>query len=144
MQGSEGLPKRLTEAVYSLPPKKYVEGIAAEPAVTAPVADQGVDWSEMNHCVAAGYEAADASQEPCPAEIAVGKLGRKSLLQPQELARRLLPGRRYVQLMEFARDGAPARCGKPWPAEVISRAMEMGPHVSALTPEAVSLLAGAG
>ena len=130
----------MTEAIYSLPPKKYVEGIAAEPAVHAPTTGPSLERTMAGRAVAAGYEATDASQEPCPAELAVGKLGRKSLLQPQELARRLLPGCRYRQLTKFAHEGAPTQCGDPWPAEVISQAMDIGPHVSALTPDARTLL----
>ena len=75
-----------------------------------------------------------------PKEVSHGKSSAKSLLNPQELARRVLPARLYEKLQSFAREGVPAECGEPWPKEVIEKALEAGPHVSALTPKGVELL----
>ena len=75
-----------------------------------------------------------------PADAAKGKSIGKSLLQPQELAHRLLPEGEYMQLFDFATKGAPAECGEPWPQEVIEQALRTGPHVSAMTPSGVELL----
>ncbi len=75
-----------------------------------------------------------------PVERSHGKSCAKSLLSPQNLARRLLPADRYEQIMGFAQEGVPAECGDPWPEEVIEAARRAGPHISALTPGGVDLL----
>ena len=61
-------------------------------------------------------------------------------MQPQELARRLLPAAAYQQLLEFATTGTPADCGEPWPTDVLEQAIATGPHVSAMTPAGANLL----
>ena len=63
-----------------------------------------------------------------------------SLLQPQDLARRLLPEETYRTLHEFATHGVPTDCGSPWPLNVIEAAKHAGPHVSALLPDNVNLI----
>lgn len=75
-----------------------------------------------------------------PAGEAKGKSEAKSLLYPQPLARNVLPAEDYQKLLRWATHGVPAECGDPWPDEVIARALEAGPHTSALTPEGVKLL----
>jgi hypothetical protein len=60
-------------------------------------------------------------------------------MQPQELARRILPEKEFETLQAFAR-GVPANYGPPWSPEVINAAREAGPHVSALTDENVQLI----
>lgn len=76
-----------------------------------------------------------------PAAAAQGKSQNRarSLLQPQDLAQRLLPRELYAQLMSFSR-GVPAECGADWPEKVIRTAARAGPHVSALTDENVELI----
>jgi uncharacterized membrane protein (DUF485 family) len=81
-------------------------------------------------------EAEDATLTP--AAEAQGKF--VSLLQPQDLARRLLPAGVYKTLLEFATQGVPTDCGKPWSKETIALARLAGPHVSALTPDSVKLI----
>ena len=61
-------------------------------------------------------------------------------MQPQPLARRLLPADTYSKLVEFATRGCPTDCGPPWSPEVIAAARNAGPHVSALTPDNVKLI----
>ena len=81
-----------------------------------------------------GFRAADAIQGPTPADISKGKSTARSLMQPQDLALRILPAEKALQLLRFASKGCPVDCGDPWSPEVIQRAREQGPHVSALTP----------
>ena len=89
-----------------------------------------------------GFTAADAWQGPLPDDLAKGKsiATARSLMQPQELAIRLLPKGIALQILRFARKGCPVNCGEPWSPEVIQRAREQGPHVTALIPENVELL----
>ena len=61
-------------------------------------------------------------------------------MQPQELARRLLPAEDYECLAKFATSGTPTNCGEPWPDDVIEQAIATGPHVSALTESGAALL----
>jgi hypothetical protein len=75
-----------------------------------------------------------------PADQVRGKSNAKSLMQPQGLARSVLPAHLYERLEQYALAGAPADCGPEWSAEVIHQAMEAGPHTSALTPSGVELL----
>ena len=74
-----------------------------------------------------------------PTSTAKGK-SRKSLMQPQELAQRLLPVEDYKCLAKFATSGTPTSCGEPWPDDVIEQAIATGPHVSALTDSGAALL----
>jgi hypothetical protein len=75
-----------------------------------------------------------------PTESAQGKKSNAfSLMQPQEVARRLLPGPMFQTLQEFAK-GVPSDCGPPWSTEVIAAARHTGPHVSALTEENIQLI----
>ena len=73
-------------------------------------------------------------------EKANGKLHAHSLMNPQALARRILPATLYETLMEFAGHGCPAECGPDWSEEVLQAAREVGPHPSALLPENVELI----
>ena len=75
-----------------------------------------------------------------PRAQARGKSTAKSLLQPQEIARRLLPADKYHTLKEYAECGVPTDCGEPWPQEVIDQALEAGPHTSAATPDGATLM----
>jgi hypothetical protein len=88
-----------------------------------------------------GFQARDSAtaQYQAPSEIAQGKSFARSLMQPQDLARRILPGKEFETLQSFAR-GVPANCGPPWAPEVVTAAREAGPHVSALTKENVDLI----
>jgi hypothetical protein len=61
-------------------------------------------------------------------------------MQPQLSARLLLPAQAYTTLVEYATQGVPTDCGPHWPPEIIAAAKAAGPHVSALTPENVSLI----
>jgi hypothetical protein len=75
-----------------------------------------------------------------PTESAQGKKSNAfSLMQPQEVARRLLPGPMFQTLQAFAK-GVPSDCGPPWSTEVIAAARHTGPHVSALTEENIQLI----
>jgi hypothetical protein len=74
-----------------------------------------------------------------PSDIAQGKSSARSLMQPQDLARRILSGDEFETLQAFS-SGVPANCGPPWPLEVVTAAREAGPHVSALTEENVKLI----
>lgn len=73
-----------------------------------------------------------------PSRAAVGK--SRSLMQPQELAQRLLPADQYRQIHNLATAGAPADCGPPWEREVQQYALAAGPHVSAITPENAAVI----
>lgn len=75
-----------------------------------------------------------------PRELAEGKSAARSLMQPQPLARNLLPAGTYAKLIQFAHRGCPTDCGPPWSPEVIAAARQAGPHVSALTPENIDLI----
>ena len=61
-------------------------------------------------------------------------------MRPCGLARRLLPSFEFERLVEWSVVGVPTQCGPDWPETVIRRACEIGPHVSALTPENVALI----
>ena len=63
-----------------------------------------------------------------------------SLLEPQELAMRLLPRKLYEMLYEFATIGCKAECGPPWKDDVIAAARAAGPHVSAMLDDSVELI----
>ena len=69
-----------------------------------------------------------------------GTYRRKSLMQPQDLAARILPREEYDRLSVFASLGCPTDCGPPWEPEVIKAAREAGPHTSALAPDNVELI----
>jgi hypothetical protein len=75
-----------------------------------------------------------------PRETAIGKSIAKSLMQPQSLARRLLPAELYETLIRYSTSGVPTECGPDWPSEAIEVARATGPHVSALTPENMALV----
>jgi hypothetical protein len=94
-----------------------------------------------NKVVLPGFRAQDAivDEYQAPSEVAQGKLNARSLMQPQELARRILPGQDFETLQAFA-SGVPANCGPAWSAEVVQAARAAGPHVSALTDENVKLI----
>ena len=44
------------------------------------------------------------------------------------------------KLLKYATGGCPANTGKPWTKEMIHAAVERGPHVSALEPDAIAQL----
>ena len=44
-------------------------------------------------------------------------------------------------LLQYATKGCPTKTGKPWTREEITAAVERGPHVSAMDPEAMQQLA---
>jgi hypothetical protein len=77
-----------------------------------------------------------------PAARATGKSGTdaRSLLIPQDLARRLLPAEAYRTLVEYSRCGVPTDCGPDWSRGAVKAAKAAGPHVSALLPENVTLM----
>jgi hypothetical protein len=58
-----------------------------------------------------------------PITEAHGKSTIKSLMRPQDIARRLLPRDLILQLQEFCCKGRPAQCGPDWTTEVIKVAM---------------------
>ena len=95
-----------------------------------------------------GFRANDAAPEDPQEAIRVtetrdaisGTYRRKSLMQPQRLAARILPREEYERLSVFASEGCPAECGPPWEAEVIEAARRAGPHDSACTPDNVDLI----
>ena len=62
--------------------------------------------------VLGGTQAKDAAEHGAvgPRSVARGKSTAKSLMQPQELARRLLPAEKYYTLQEFAGCGVPTDC----------------------------------
>ena len=91
-------------------------------------------------CILPGVTAIDAGAPPGPVAKAKGKSMGKSLLNPQELAQRLLPAADYGKLMEYSTRGVRAECGEPWPEEVIQRALAAGPHVSASRPDGAALI----
>ena len=61
-------------------------------------------------------------------------------MEPQELARKLLPASLYRVLHKYATRGCPAECGDDWPLEVVLAARAAGPHVSALLDDSVELV----
>ena len=61
-------------------------------------------------------------------------------MQPQDLARRVLPAAEFETLQKYAERGVPADCGPPWSDEVLKAAKSAGPHVSAMLDENVELL----
>ena len=69
-----------------------------------------------------------------------GKYPKRSLMQPQPLAERLLPAEEYERLLKFAQEGCPAECGPDWDDDVIQAARQAGPHVSALDPDNLDLI----
>ena len=75
-----------------------------------------------------------------PIDNAHGKSHSKSLMRPQDLARRLLPKDLFLQLQGFCYNGCIADCGPDWSPEVIKAAAAIGPHVSALLPESATLI----
>jgi hypothetical protein len=75
-----------------------------------------------------------------PITKAHGKSTVKSLMHPQDVARRLLPCDLFLQLQQFCYNGCPAHCSPDWTPEVIKAAMAVGPHVSALVPENAQLI----
>ena len=89
-----------------------------------------------------GVKTTDAAglAEEAPRTLARGKSTARSLMQPQDLARRLLPASQYKTLKNYAEQGVPTDCGKPWEPEVIAQALQAGPHTSATTPGGVELL----
>jgi hypothetical protein len=78
------------------------------------------------------------SEEASPAEKA--KCKYVLLLQPQDLARRILPKAIYRMLLAFAIQGVPTDTGAPWSRATLALARQAGPHVSAKTPENVQLI----
>ncbi len=98
--------------------------------------------SRTTNSPVSGFRAVDAvpSGWMPPLELAQGKSSARSLMQPQPLAKRLLPAELYIKLVEFAIRGCPTDCGPPWSKEVLAAARAAGPHVSALTPENVQLI----
>ena len=87
-----------------------------------------------------GVRASDAATAfEFPNEAAQGKRAR-SLMQPQDLARRLLPRKLYEMLFEFATVGCAAECGPPWRQDVLDAAKAAGPHVSALMDDSIELI----
>jgi hypothetical protein len=78
-----------------------------------------------------------------PHDAAVGKSAdqpSRSLLQPQQLARDLLPLDVFWQLHEWASHGFPVDCGNDWSQEAIMMAIQAGPSPTALMPEAKALM----
>jgi hypothetical protein len=75
-----------------------------------------------------------------PRDLAEGKSTALSLMQPQTLAKNLLPARTYEALIEYSVRGVPTDCGDNWPLEALESAKAAGPHVSALTPENTALV----
>jgi hypothetical protein len=75
-----------------------------------------------------------------PRDITIGKSKARSLMQPQPLARRLLPANTYETLLRYSTIGVPTNCGPDWPDEAKEVARAAGPHVSALTPENAKLI----
>lgn len=106
---------------------------------------------ERGDIILPGFRAKDAAPERPPKAPEIGDLGsttsgtyatrkRKSLMQPQDLAERLLPAEDFRRLQRFATEGCPTNCGPDWTEEVIQAARKAGPHVSACTPENVELI----
>ena len=69
-----------------------------------------------------------------------GKSIAFSLMRPTSLARKVLPGEMYKQLVEFTLKGCRADCGPPWTEEVLNQALARGVNPSAQDPEAVQVL----
>ena len=46
------------------------------------------------------------------------------------------------KLLKYATEGCPCNTGKPWSREEVTAAIERGPHISALEPDAIDQLAG--
>ena len=61
-------------------------------------------------------------------------------MQPQELAKRLLPANLYRTLYQYATAGCPAECGEDWPMVAILTAIAVGPHVNAGDVDNINLL----
>ena len=85
------------------------------------------------------FRASDAGEEG-PTAAAKGKSHATSLLRPQELARQVLPADEFRALEQYAHMGTVADCGEPWSEDVIARALDAGPHVSALSPDGIKLI----
>ena len=113
---------------------------------TAPtVQQQDMDELFARSLVMPEFVANDAACDPPvewsnPYDRAKGEFEAKSLMRPDDLARRVLPAEMFEQLQEHATAGVPTDCGPPWPTEVIDQAMKMGPHTSAGTAENVALI----
>jgi hypothetical protein len=77
-----------------------------------------------------------------PAARATGRSDQdaRSLLIPQDLARRLLPAEAYRTLVEYSSCGVPTDCGPDWSRAAVKAAKAAGLHVSALLPENVTLV----
>ena len=69
-----------------------------------------------------------------------GPASGKSLMNPQEVANRVLPAELCEKLHWYASEGVPTDCGPNWPKEVKEQAAQAGPHTSALFPENVELI----
>ncbi len=65
--------------------------------------------------------------------------GKKSLMQPQQLAKDLLPAKLYKQIHDMAL-GCKAECGDPWTPDVIEAARKAGPHVTAGDTDSIDLV----
>ena len=87
-----------------------------------------------------GVRANDAVEDPenymFPNEAAQGK---KSLMQPQQIAKDLLPAKLYKQIHDMAL-GCKAECGDPWTPDVIAAARKAGPHVTAADEDSIDLV----
>jgi len=87
-----------------------------------------------------GVRANDAVDDPdiytFPNESAQGK---KSLMQPQQIAKDLLPAKLYKQIHDMAL-GCKAECGDPWTPDVIAAARKAGPHVTAADEDSIDLV----
>ena len=66
-----------------------------------------------------GFRASDAVQGALPGDISKSMSSARSLMQPQDLAIRLLPAAVLLQLLQFANQGCPVDTSKPWAPEVI-------------------------
>ena len=76
--------------------------------------------------------------QPAPTVSAQGEpQPRRSLMQPAQWIRDMHPF--MTTLVEWA-TGVPVDCGVPWPMEAIDLAVARGPHRSALTTEARTLI----
>ena len=65
--------------------------------------------------------------------------GKKSLMQPQQIARDLLPARLYKQIHDMAL-GCKAECGDPWTPAVLEAARKAGPHITAADADSIELV----
>jgi hypothetical protein len=61
-------------------------------------------------------------------------------MQPQTLAKNLLPAGTYEALIEYSVRGVPTDCGEDWLPAAIEAAKAAGPHVSVLTPDNAALV----